>query len=217
MGAIRCVLGGLIGGAIGVVIWVVVGYSTQYEVGWIAWGVGFLVGVGVRYAAYLADREESFAQGILAAVIAIGSIVTAKFLVFTLLVGGSDAAELRELADKIRFDDEAMIASIADEIAEQIMEKGQTIHWPPGMSYEEASRREDYPPAMWQQAERRWNQLGRGEREERKRVRILLVGALSSEASSRDFGEFFSPWDILWFALATVTAFKIGVGTYGGD
>ena len=36
-------------------IWVFVGYYAHREVGWIAWGIGFLAGLGLRYVAYLQD------------------------------------------------------------------------------------------------------------------------------------------------------------------
>ena len=62
MAAIRWLVGGLIGGATGVVIWVLIGYFAHYEVGWIAWGVGFLTGLGVRYAAYLNGEEASLCK-----------------------------------------------------------------------------------------------------------------------------------------------------------
>ncbi|HEX3659054.1 MAG TPA: hypothetical protein VHV55_24920 [Pirellulales bacterium] len=65
-------------------IWVLVGVVTHYEVGWIAWGVGFLTGAGLRYAAYLGGDEESVLQGVLAGGLAIVAVLAAKFLVGSL-------------------------------------------------------------------------------------------------------------------------------------
>ncbi len=213
---IRWLIGGAIGGAVGVAIWIAVGYFTQYEVGWIAWGVGFLVGVGVRYAAFLVDQEESAAQGILAAVMACGSIVFAKWVLFLMAVGGGDFEAIRAAGRNMRFDEEAMIASVADEIVEEMMTKGIEIQWPPGKSYAEASRRADYPPSIWQQAADRWHLMSQSEQEDRRSQRKILAQAMS-ELAPPSFASFFSFWDILWFGLAAVTAYKIGVGTYGGD
>lgn len=134
MSVVRCLVGGLIGGATGIAIWVLVGYFTHYEVGWIAWVVGFLTGVGIRYAAYLHNEEASFGKAILASLMAIGAILTAKFLVFALLVGGRGDEILRQAANQMRFDDDAMIASIADDIADEAVKRGETIAWPPGTS-----------------------------------------------------------------------------------
>jgi hypothetical protein len=78
MGMIRGIVGGLVGGVAGAAVWVLVGFLSHYEVGWIAWAVGFLVGFGVRYSAYLGGQDASFGKGILASVIAVGAIVTAK-------------------------------------------------------------------------------------------------------------------------------------------
>ena len=48
---------GLIGGAIGAAVWAGVVAVTQYEIGWIAWGVGGLVGYAV--AAGNSDKHRS--------------------------------------------------------------------------------------------------------------------------------------------------------------
>ena len=63
-------LGGLAGG----LIWILVGYFTGAEIGWIAWGVGFLVGVGVRFAAHLGEQDETPGQGLLAGALAIAGM-----------------------------------------------------------------------------------------------------------------------------------------------
>jgi hypothetical protein len=124
---------------------------------------------------------------------------------------------LRQAADKIRFDDEAMIASIADDLAAEATKRGQTIAWPAGMSLETASKRGDYPASLWMQAETRWNQLGPTARQDQKRQRALLAMALSEQGRQPSFGECFAPWDLLWFGLAIFTAYKVGAGTYRTD
>ncbi len=73
--SLSTILGGLAGGLAGALIWVLVGYFTGYEVGYIAWGVGFLAGMGLRYFASKAGLEENAVQGVTAAVIAIACIV----------------------------------------------------------------------------------------------------------------------------------------------
>jgi hypothetical protein len=40
-------VGGVIGAVIGGVVWGLIATATGYEIGWIAWGVGWLAGVGV--------------------------------------------------------------------------------------------------------------------------------------------------------------------------
>ncbi len=75
-------LGGLVGGLIGATIWILIGYFANAEVGIVAWGIGFLVGGGVRYGGYLTDKEEGAGEGIASAGLAIATILAAKFVVF---------------------------------------------------------------------------------------------------------------------------------------
>jgi hypothetical protein len=217
MAAVRWILGGVLGGAAGVLIWVLVGYFTHYEVGWIAWGVGFLAGLGVRYAAYLSGGEASFAKGAVAALIACGSIVLAKFLVFTLMVGGIDSDELRRAANDIHIDDEAMIVSKAHEIADGMFKQGKAVAWPAGVSLDTATKKRDYPAGIWTQAEARWKQLPPEKQREEMRLRAQVAFALLDLSDKAQFANSFTPWDILWFILAIITAFKVGVGTYGTE
>ena len=44
-------MAGFIGAAIGGGVWVGVGYFAEAEVGYIAWGIGLLAGIGVRVVA----------------------------------------------------------------------------------------------------------------------------------------------------------------------
>jgi hypothetical protein len=211
----RWLLGGLIGGAVGALIWVLVGYFTDREVGWIAWGIGFLVGVGVRYAAHLADQEESAGQGVVAAIIAAGSILVAKYLVYSLLINVANA-QVRAAIAQIPNDDESMTASLADDIVEEMTANGQAVNWPAGMTYDEALHQADYPPEVWQQAQTQWNQLTPDEQQARRDARAMMLAQLTEAAAGPGFSVMFSPWDLLWFGLAVVTAFKIGVGSYEG-
>jgi hypothetical protein len=59
--------------------------------------------------------------------------------------------------------------------------------------------------------------LAAQEQRERTRQRTMLASMFHRAASRPDFADFFSPWDLLWFALATITAYRIGAGTYGDD
>jgi hypothetical protein len=95
--------------------------------------------------------------------------------------------------------------------------RGKKVDWPEGMSLEDARRKEDYPPRVWGIAQRRWSRLTPEEQENRRRALEAIGTMLSHAAEEPDFSEFFSLWDILWFALATITAYKIGVGTYWAD
>ena len=69
------ILGALAGGVAGALVWAAVSYFLKVEVGYIAWGIGLLVGFA---SSVLGGRGTN--NGILCAVIAIGSIVAGKFM-----------------------------------------------------------------------------------------------------------------------------------------
>jgi hypothetical protein len=219
MGIFRWVLGGLCGAAAGVVVWVLVGYFAHREVGWIAWVVGFLAGLGVRYAAHLGGGDASLGKGILATVIAVAAIFTAKFLVFLLIVAGTakDREAVRDFANGMLKEDCPAIATIARDIAAQATKRGETVAWPPGVSATTASKESDFPPRIWSDALLRWLDSGTPQEKEQKGKRFAASLRLSDLTREPDFGDSFSPFDLLWFGLAIITAFKVGVGSYGDD
>ena len=70
------ILGGVIGGLIGAVIWAVIIYVTEYQIGLLAIGVGFLVGYGVRILGKGIDKTF----GIVGGIIALISVMLGNFL-----------------------------------------------------------------------------------------------------------------------------------------
>lgn len=70
------------GAAIGAILWCVVAVATGYQLGFIAWILGGLAGLGMR----LGYGNENARAGAVATLIAIGGIFLAKILVFVFLV-----------------------------------------------------------------------------------------------------------------------------------
>jgi len=70
------IIGGSIGGLIGAAVWAAITYFTEYQLGLLAIGVGFLVGYGVRKLGKGIDKIFGVAGGIIALV----SIVLGNFL-----------------------------------------------------------------------------------------------------------------------------------------
>lgn len=205
----KWVIAGFMGGGIGGAIWVAVGYYSEYEVGWIAWGVGFLAGLGVRLAA---QEEDGWMPGAAATAAAVVSVLLAKYAVVVLAVN----AALGELSDFRVTDVDTMIAVQAQEVVEEFEEAGRKVNWPPETDSEDATIEEQYPPDVWAEAKKRWNQLPPREQQARTKAyeeRVAeTLGQLKAEIRSKAFSESFSPWDLLWFGLAAVTAFKLGSG-----
>jgi hypothetical protein len=202
----------LLGALIGAGIWAGITYATNREVGFIAWGIGGLVGLAVRYAA---QESEGPKFGVLAAGVAILAIVAGKFLAVSLLVSSIN------IGDNIQVTDQDMIVQQADEICKDRQAKGKRVNFPAGMALEKAHKREDYPTDVWQEATKKWNALGPAEQqrliaEEKKEIE-QFAGELKGELRNIGFRESFSPFDILWFLLATITAYRLGAGTFSPD
>ena len=73
----KMLVGAVVGGLVGVAVWIGVGLA-GYEVGWIAWGIGALAGIGTRIF-----NDKDTAMGALsAALIAAGLVVLGKYGVY---------------------------------------------------------------------------------------------------------------------------------------
>lgn len=68
-----------LGAALGAIVWVVVVLFTGYEIGWIAWGLGFASGAGMAIGH---EDDDGTTAGIVAAGISTLGIVGAKFFIF---------------------------------------------------------------------------------------------------------------------------------------
>ncbi len=201
------VLGGLIAGAIGAAVWAGVASCTGYEIGWIAWGVGALVGLGYARAA----RGVGRFPGIAAAVIAFGSIMAGKYLALQLIIDEeltSGVETMRELLGS-HGDQELLISLVADEIVDERYESDAPVHWPGGVEPDEPVNEEDYPLDVWREATGRWNAMSAADREDFSASWVSEVGEYYSGLGGRPFLESFGPLDIGFCLLAIATAYKI--------
>jgi hypothetical protein len=60
------IIGGILGASIGAVLWAVVTVLTQYQIGYMALGVGFLAGIGVKLLGKGVDAKFQYAGAALA-------------------------------------------------------------------------------------------------------------------------------------------------------
>lgn len=79
--ALGCTLSG-VGASLGAGIWCLVAIKANYEIGWIAWGVGILAGVGMSFG----YRQKTQTAGVVAAGIALSGVILAKALVFVIVI-----------------------------------------------------------------------------------------------------------------------------------
>ena len=240
LGPLGWILAGGLGGAIGAGIWGGIAYMTDYEVGLIAWLTGVLVGVGVRYAA---NGQDGWAPGLTAAIIAIFSVIGGKVFAVSLLLHqfmGGAPVEIDLTDDDIRA---AIVESIADEIVEEREAAGEKLQWPGDNIAEDAAADAEvkleaadldvsddpgdwYPAGIWDEAEKRFNDLDEAERQKRVddfRAEMKAGFDAANQLVGTGFVLFFATLfsfgfhDILWFFLATVSAFKIGASATDGE
>jgi len=227
MNVLKMAVGGAIAGLIGAAIWAAIGYFTGLEIGWIAWGIGMLVGIGVRVVGSqeIASFDKTQRKmvrsrvgaegplpGMVAAVLAVVSVLAGKYALVHLFLS-APAASLEDYLE-----DETMISSIADEVVFEHESQGRAVSWPAGVSPEDAYERADYPPAIWTEAESRWNALPKEERASLKKAQAELIGMAIGNmegAESAVFLSSFGVFDLLWFGLAAATAFKLGASASG--
>ncbi len=211
---LKAIIGAVIGGLVGAAIWAAISYTTNYELGIIAWGIGLLVGGG---AAILGGDELELTTGIAAATIALGSIGLGKYASVEFAVRDAKA----EISSTIKVDDTAAIVHIADMLIEDLEREGKTIKWPEGVNPDEATTEAEYPAEIWKSAKADWTKLTAEEQTEFKaRLDAEMRGYLDEAAANagrQAFRESFSFFDILWGVLAVATAFKLGSGGGGGD
>lgn len=172
----KWLLGGFAGGAIGSVIWILVSHYLNAEVGYVAWGIGILTGLGVRMASRYDGTPPTKAQSIVAAVIAGTMVLGAKYMVVSLAVDqmvaeqkilleedqGSSDANMADAAErnkqfldslpKVEFEKSEMPLRLARNEAERRQEAGEELAWPEGKNLQNAETEQDMPPEVMQWA-----------------------------------------------------------------
>ncbi len=209
-------LGGVLGGALGAAVWAAIAHFLHVEIGWIAWGVGLLVGVGVKLAA--SDRQLTPAFGVAAALIAVLSVAAGKYIA----VGMALDQAMRQVASGTDvIDEEISISVIADQVVVEYMEEGEPVRWPGGRAPENPIAQADYPADVWREAVERWGQTSP---EERAEIQNFLrenfqanMAASRSEIQQAGFKESFGALDILFLALAVATAYKVAGGSTSNE
>lgn len=222
MNAARTLAGALVLGLLGAAVWAAIGYFTGYEIGWVAWGIGALAGMGARRFGARETRrfdrklkrmvrERSApagpVSGGLAALAAVACVLAGKVLVVHLMAP-APAAAVEDPADE-----DTLIAYLANDIAREYEAQGRELAWPPGVAPFEAFAPEEFPPEIWTAARMRWD----GMSAPKKSAYAEEQGEAFSEAPSAARWTALAvllpslgPFDLLWLGLAGLTAFKLG-------
>ena len=215
MSMTKCALMGGVAGLVGAAVWAALAYFSGHEIGWIAWGIGGLVGLTVLKTA---DGENSFKTGALAALISVLAILGGKFAATHFLV--EDVFKGVTQVGPTSIQDEVMIADIAREVVAENTQKNKKMAWPVGVKPEEATVEKEFPKEVWAEANKRWLAKPAAEREAMKEKQLeelaQILGGIKGQMRDGVFQNSFSPMDLIFFGLAIVTAYKFGAGVQGG-
>ncbi|UCG89211.1 MAG: hypothetical protein JSW71_12000 [Gemmatimonadota bacterium] len=216
MDKLGAVVGGAVAGTIGALIWAGIAYFTGYELGWIAWAVGGMVGFGVLVGS---ARERTNSAGVIAVVVAMAALLGGKYMTVHLLLG--DDSQITEAFVSGLQDDELVISYLADDVAAQFADEGKPVDWPVGVDPSQATTQVEYPPDVWAVAQGRWDAMSHTEREQFRAELETMVSANVTEAMEAIRGELtqvgfigsFGALDLIFFGLAVVTAYKVAAGS----
>jgi len=95
----RGIIGGLLGGLIGAMLWALVTYVTDFQIGWMAVGVGFMVGLGMHSMGRGIDRIF----GVVGAIIALLGVVLGNFLVIIGVIADLEGASIFEILFRFKY------------------------------------------------------------------------------------------------------------------
>lgn len=208
--------------AVGGVVWFLVVWYLNLEVGYVAWGIGLLAGLGM----HLGYRDANTKAGVVAASMSLASIILAKaaifgFVMYAVISGDTNDPELRKTF---------VTAAIAEEVLD---ERG----------IESESERENQWDSAWSEAEQRVNSMSPADIEAKHKEVLAAAetadspGEEGGEADAEDesslaeadespsveeasaglaafavyfFQTQFGLFDLLWVFLAVSSAFRLG-------
>lgn len=221
---------GLAAGLVGAAAWAAIAWFTHFQIGWLAWGIGALVGfatlLGGSYGADAQttggrrDTSPGLTLGIIAALITALSLCGGKY--------ATVEASLMQAQEELSADTESTIAALDEPtlIAYRADQIGRDTHgpewpaqydWPEGVDPSTAASEAEYPRKLWSEAERTWGKMSDEERDafretvaERMRGNLAdYLAANLNDARKEGFLGSFGPVDLLFFGLGIVTAFKV--------
>ncbi|MEZ6069342.1 MAG: hypothetical protein R3C10_03515 [Pirellulales bacterium] len=207
------IVAGVVAGACGAGVWAAIAYYADMQIGWIAWGIGAVVGI----AMIAVGREGSLLLALCSLVIVFCSIIAGKAMAINMLI--SDMQADGSLPGVLEMTDENYISMLADDIAQNREDAGQQVIWPDVDYDEDYSVQDEYPADIWQQATAKWGDLGPdGQQNYREQFGVDTVemsgaarGAIVGLGVVFTFGLF----DIIFVGLAMVTSFKITLNGIG--
>jgi hypothetical protein len=192
------IIAGVLAALAGAAIWTGFVVFTDTEFGWIAWGIGALVGFVMSRVTPLRSPQLAVTAAVLAAVgLGIGKVATVRALVPTL---GTE-----------------MIASNPEALAAvYAMDMRENERFSPEISVQLASlsTTDTLPDALWvTMLDEARTRLANASPEERERIALTFANRMLVQVGLvEQFKSSLSLFDLLWFGLAIATAAKFMMG-----
>lgn len=198
------VLAGGLAAVIAGAIWAGIAVVTEYEIGYVACGVGLLTG----FAVCLTTRERSVRVGLMAAGLAVCGLLIGKLLIFQWAVPGfmkkefaKDEKEMNELVVAV------LLSEAATDPAVRAWVESDTDAERP--SDPELAKKVDQ---IEKQVVKRFAAMTKEEKLDK-----LCDAAMENISLAKRIELTCSAFDILWFLLAIGAAWKMGAGTTGRE
>jgi hypothetical protein len=192
---IRPILFGGAAALAGGAIWAAIVGITNFEVGWVAWGIGGLVGLAMRKATSL--RNTTIAA--IAAGLAILGLLAGKVMIQVFVTRPAFEQALRE-------DDNAVASVLAWNMREE-------KEFEPALQarLDALGENDTLPDALWEEMTAAANVEAEGlTEEERNEMKEHYVSSVLADVGPwQQLGWGFSLYDLLWFALAISTAWRM--------
>lgn len=188
----RTLLVGAVAAVLGGAVWAMIVIFTHYEVGWVAWGVGALVGFAM--ARVTEARSRPLAIG--ASGLAVVGLLVGKWLIFEVDGPRQLAAEIQKAPRGVEQAAWILMAEAGEAPPELLAEVEATP--------EDETLAAETEHAIYAFVEQRVGPLDDAARDSIAGAFATLVMARVPLAEKVKAS--FSPWDALWFLLAVITA-----------
>lgn len=189
------IAGGLVAALIGGGLWAAVALLLNLEVGWVAWGIGALVGGAMGRI----TTHRSQTLGLTAAGVAAVGLLAGKLMI----VAGSAGAISDALVDNPEYLEGAVAWEMyeADELSPETIEQIDAAH----------AAGDTLSDALWMDMRRQAAAKIQGMTDEERReiAQQLAEGYISQLGIVDAIRSQLGLWDLIWFTLALVTAFQM--------
>jgi hypothetical protein len=194
------VLAGILVGIPAAVVWVLIVYVTGYEIGWVAWGVGALIGLAVAKSAH----EPNASLGPTAAALGVGSLILAKVLIVEFAAPAILRGEFlknREATAAMFLVDMRIHKSFSPDVQAALDQRESRP--------DALSQQQQYELVQQLQSEALARAAAATKAERERVVSVAVKGMLDAMGFFGVLKKSFSFWDVLWFGLAISSAYKV--------